>query len=85
MDIQVLPSDDFHSNPFVIKVAYNDPVENLLYLISLSITSVPITELELWYKGNRLQPSGSKLNQIGICHGESVELRRKASKCCVLL
>ena len=84
MDVQVLPTSDYSRDPFVIKVAYNDTVDNLLYTISLKITNVSVNEFEVWYKGKRLHPLDSRLNQHGLSHGESIELR-KVSACCQLL
>jgi hypothetical protein len=69
-------------NPFTIKITYNETLENLIIMISLTVTTVPISEFQLRHNGIVLKKRSMRLDQIGIRHGDTVELEQKISRCC---
>ena len=84
MELRISPSAFFSTEPFVVKINYHETLENLIYTISLTIQSAPVTEMELYFNGKRLRPLDMKISQTGLAFGDNIELRR-SSGCCVIL
>ncbi|OMJ79018.1 hypothetical protein SteCoe_21049 [Stentor coeruleus] len=85
MEIRIQPSEYFMSDPFTITVPYTDTLENMLYAITLTLSNHQVQEMDLFYKGRKLGPMNAKLNTFGLSHGETVELKKAKSYCCVLI
>ena len=85
MDLEIRPDQSFNTQPFIIKIAYNETVENLIYTLSLSLVNVPVTEIVPYFKGKKLTPLSSKLNEFGISQEGFIEIRRKSSNCCCVM
>ena len=84
MEILVRPSEYFNSQPFIIKVSYNETIENTLSIISLTLVNTPITKMSLKLN-NKAIKKNLRLDQIGISHGEAIDLVETKSDCCLLL
>ncbi len=84
MEILVKPSDFFNHGPFMVKVTYNETIENLINVISLTIMNIPITKMSLRYN-NKAIKKNMRLDQIGIRDQDSIDLVESKSNCCVLL
>ena len=82
MEIEIRPSKHFNSQPFKISIAFNETIENLINMISLSITTVTVDDMEIIYQGKRIKNKKARLDQIGITNGGTVDLRRKSLRCC---
>lgn len=84
MEICVRPSEYFNHEPFMVKVSYNDTVENVIMTITLTLINVPINKMNLKYS-NKVLKNSMRLDQIGISHGDTVDLLESKSNCCSLL
>ncbi|OMJ93117.1 hypothetical protein SteCoe_3931 [Stentor coeruleus] len=85
MEIRIQPSEYFMSDPFTISVPYTETLENTFYTITLTLNNYQVKEMNLFYKGRKLGPMNAKLNTFGLSDGETVELRKASSSCCVLI
>lgn len=82
MEVNIRPSEYYSTGPFTVKIAYNETVENLLVMISLSVTTVPLSEFQLSFNGRILKNKSATLDSVGIRHGDTVSLENKTNKCC---
>lgn len=85
MELNIIPSEDYKTQPFVLKINYNETLENLIYTISLTITDVPVTEMQIFNNGRRLLPLNAKISESRLNFGDNIELKRNSSKCCTIL
>lgn len=85
MELRIEPAESYKSEPFVININYQETIENLIYTISLTITNVPVTEMRVFHNRKRLQNMDQKISQCGINFGDTIELRRGSSNCCLIL
>lgn len=85
MEIRIQPSEYFASDPFTITIPYTETLENMIYTITLTLNNFQAKEMDLFYKGKKLGPMNAKLNTFGLSHGETVELKKASSTCCVLI
>lgn len=84
MDICVRPDGSYNHEPFMIRVSYNESVEKVIMTISLTLINAPIGKMTLKYNNKKLKNS-MRLDQIGVSHGDTVELEESKSNCCSLL
>ena len=82
MEVNIRPSEYYSTSPFSVQIAYNESVEKLLVMISLSVTTVPISEFQLSFNGRMLKNNRATLDSLGIRHGDTVSLEKKSNNCC---
>lgn len=82
MELRVNPAENFSTAPFTVNITYNETIENLLVMISLSVTSVPIDKFQIRFNGRILKNKGARLDALGIKHGDAINLETKTNKCC---
>ena len=85
MELRINPAESFQTQPFVININYTETLENLIYTISLTITNVPVSEMRIYHNGKRLLPLTSKISERGLNFGDTIELRRDAGCCCLII
>ena len=84
MELRINPSEEIKVEPFVVKIDYNETLENLIYTISLTITTVPISSMRIFHKGRALKNLNSKISQNGISFGDTIDLRAGSGFCCIV-
>jgi hypothetical protein len=84
MEILINPSEFFNHQPFMVKVNYNETIENVISIISLTLINTPITKMSLRYNRKAIKKN-LRLDQIGINYGETLDLVEHKSSSCLLL
>jgi hypothetical protein len=59
-------------------------IEEVIYHVSLKISSVKVERMELRFKGNRLTHS-KRLNEYGIKEEDAIQMFETRGDCCLLL
>ncbi|CAG9320827.1 unnamed protein product [Blepharisma stoltei] len=84
MRITIEPERTLGIEAISVDPNYDDTIENVMCLISLKITTVSSSELELIYNG-RLLPLSTTLDKQNIREGHTLQLKRRRTSCCTLL
>ena len=79
MELRVNPAENFSTSPFTVSITYNETVENLLVMISLTVTSVPINKFQISFNGRILKNKGARLDALGIKHGDAINLETSSN------
>ena len=84
--MRVVVQPDFGRERFNLDLPYNDTVQNLLAMVSVRISDVPVGELSVYYQGQPLG-EGERLDTLGVKDDAVVELRHKkrSEYCCSFL
>ncbi|OMJ79017.1 hypothetical protein SteCoe_21048 [Stentor coeruleus] len=84
MDIEVRPHKAYNTSPFHVTVPYQESARNLLYMISLTLTTANINQMVMEYQGKRIRNLDAKLSELGFTSGTSIELLKGSKGCCMI-
>lgn len=68
----------------LIQVDYDATIEDVLYHVSLKVTSIKVDRMELRFQGNQLLLT-KRLNEYGIKEQDTIQLFENRAECCLLL
>jgi len=84
MLVHIQPEEKLGIETFTVDPRFNETIEDLVYMVSLKVTSIPANELQLSYQGKLLK-SSQTLESYSIQEGEILSLSKKSSGCCLLI
>lgn len=84
MDIEVRPHRIYNSSPFHVNMPYQETARNLLYTISLTLTTAKLDQMVMVFQGKRIRNLDAKLGDLGFSSGVFVELSKGSNGCCAI-
>ena len=84
LDHTVFGSNSNESKKVVVDVDPNDEVENLKVLVTLKLTEIDPSNLQVYYRDKKL-PNNIKVIKLGLQPEEFVVIKRTSSGSCSLI